>query len=486
MFKELYLKDVSNYIVDRRMLYVILGVFFMMLMVGIVFIGNYQQSIVSYEEYVRKNQDNIRVDSKNYALKAAMSEIMGQPLNEQNTLHDLVFLEQSLIKKPTSLSFISEAEDHLLPNGIRVNYFDIHNPEFFKTSNIMDSSITIDWRNVFIWLVSLACICFSYNAFSGERIQGTLKLILSNSIRRSDIIMAKLLSIVTVVFIPVVIGMFFDMLLINWFCNMLTIGWQEVVLCSIFLGCSLVFVCFNILVCFLISLQVKESSAGLSICLLTWVAFAIIIPNTGWLAAKKLSPVAPMSLLYEEEKRQQEDASKNYSRAWSTDWQGQPPHEGVYEREKWSLHITDIHRKIWDDYRQSLFNQTDWAISFSSISPFSIFRFISERIADNGYSGYKNFYQQVRNYSSVYQNFIKEKDMQDNNSYHLIWNEQQASQFFMSNLPMEYDEIPQFVYTSPSVGKIAEDILWYMVYLCLFCIILYLINFIKFMRYNVR
>ena len=482
MFKELYLKDIYNYLADRRMAYVMLGVFFMMLMVGVVFIGNFQQSTASYEEYIRKNQDNIRADSKNLILKAAIAEVTGQPFNKQNTLSDLVFLDQKLLKKNSPFSFISEAEEHLLPNGIHISYFDISNSEYFKTSNIMNSSISIDWRNVFIWLISLVSICFAYNAFSGERTQGTLKLIVSNSIRRSDIIMAKLLSIVTVICIPVAVGIIFDLLLINLFCNTLTIGWNGIIVCFIFLLCALVFVCFNVLVCFLVSLSAKESSASLSICLLIWVAFAIIIPNTGWLAAKKLSPVSSISSLLEKEKRQQEDAGKLLS--WNTDWEGQPPHQKVVEMEKWSLRMTGIHRKIWDDYRQSLFRQTDRAILFSSISPFSIFRFTSEKIADNGYSGYKNFYQQVLNYSSVLQNFIQEKDMQDVNSYHLIWNDRR-SKSFMSNLPINYDEVPQFVYASPSIGKIAESIVWNMAYLCLLCLLLYFINFIAFIRYNV-
>ena len=398
----------------------------------------------------------------------------------------MVFLEQNLLKKPTPLSFISEAEDHLLPNGIRVSYFSISNPEFFKTPNVMNSSITIDWRNVFIWLISLACICFAYNAFSGERVQGTLKLMLSNSLRRSDIIMAKLLSIVTMITIPVVIGIIFDLLLINLFCRILTIGMHEALLCLIFLLCSLLFVCFNVLVCFFVSLRVKETSAGLSICLLIWIALAVIIPNTSWLVARNLHPIPSMSSLYEEEKRQHEEAYKLYSRRWDTSWQGQPPHERVYEAEKMSHHINDISRKIWDNYRQDLFRQTDIAVSFSSISPFSSFRFASEKIADNGYTSYKNFYQQVRNYSSVFQNFIKEKDMQDPNSYHLIWNKQHETQSFMSNLPVNYEDVPQFTYVSPSIDKVVMSIVGDFLFLSLLCIALFVTVFIMFLKYDVR
>ena len=485
MLKELYLKDLYGYLADRRMLFVILAVFLMMLIVGLVFIGNYQQRIGFYEEYLRKNQDNIRVDMNNFALKKALATFMDQPMVEQNTLCDLVFLEQNLLKKPTSLSFISEAEDHLLPNGIRMSYFNMSNPEFFKTPNIMNSSITIDWRNVFIWLISLVCICFAYNAFSGERAQGTLKLMLSNSVRRSDILMAKLLSIVTMISIPVVIGMVFDMLLINLFCKTLTTGWHEALLCLIFFVCSLLFACFNVLVCFLVSLRVKETSAGLNICLLIWIALAIIIPNTGWLAAKKLHPIPSMSSLNEEEERQKDAASKNYSRSWDTRWQGGPPHEKVYDREKYSQNMTDIHRKIWDNYRQDIFHQANQAVLFSSISPFSSFRFASEKIADNGYAGYKNFYLQVVNYAFVYQNFIKEKDMQDSESYHLIWDEPLRTQSFMSNLPVNYGEVPQFTYVSPTIDKTVKSIIGDFLFLSFLCIALFVTVFILFIKYDV-
>ena len=38
MFKELYLKDLYGYFADKRMLFVILAIFLMMLVVGVVFV----------------------------------------------------------------------------------------------------------------------------------------------------------------------------------------------------------------------------------------------------------------------------------------------------------------------------------------------------------------------------------------------------------------------------------------------------------------
>jgi hypothetical protein len=58
MFKELYLKDLRNYLADRRMLYLLTIVFLTMLIVGVVFIGNYRDSKRLYEEYIHKIVDN--------------------------------------------------------------------------------------------------------------------------------------------------------------------------------------------------------------------------------------------------------------------------------------------------------------------------------------------------------------------------------------------------------------------------------------------
>lgn len=487
MVKHIFLKELYGYLHNNRMLLSISVILILMVLNGMVFIVTHLWENNIYREMTTINQEKLRHNtSGDYALKEFRAAFFGKELESHNTLFDLVFLKQQIIKPPSKLAVLSEAEAGLLPDGISATFFSVDNPQRFKSGNpFLGSFFSMDWTNILIYFISFICICFAYNAFSGERGDGTLKLMLSNNISRWQIIMGKWLSILTVIIIPLILGIIINLIIIT-LSRQLSIGFNELSIILFFILGAILFISLNILLSFIISLFTSTSSHSLGVCLICWIILAVAIPDTAWLLAKKTVPVETMDELSMLEEERINEETKGCSWSWDYRWANNPPNPEVLERAECSNISTRVYNEIWERYRNDIINQTNFAINLSKISPFGVFRFFGETLSDRGFTGYRNFYKQFVNYHASYKNFIKEKDNADKESYNLIWNELFNAQTFMSNKKVSYEEIPQFQYRSLSFVEAFKNSVWDVLILALWCIVLFLIAFIAFVKYDVR
>jgi ABC-type transport system involved in multi-copper enzyme maturation permease subunit len=243
----------------------------------------------------------------------------------------------------------------------------------------------------------------------------------------------------------------------------------------------------NVLLFLGISLLSKNSSVSSITCLLVWIVFVFILPSTSWLMAQKISPVPAI----EGQNRKEGSLLKNINQEiwWSSPWENNPPGEGVYKWKERCDQIEEIHKNVWIEYVNLIFQQTDRSINLSKLSPFFVFKWLNDYISDNNYYGYRNLYSQVSIYQKSYQRFVSDIDASDQNSYHLIWNSDKFygnCETFMSNKVINIDEIPVFNYTFPDIKTIIKQSGSEIIILFGWLAFLFIGVFFVFSRYDVR
>lgn len=468
MLKEIIIKEFREQILTAKMMTAAGIILLAMIGNGLIFSIQYTHHLEKYHT----------------EMNASMTE-----LNEKtSSLFNLLFHQQKLIKTPSKLAFISEAEQRMLPNGIRINYFTESQPEYYKGQNrFFERFEPIDWTFILITIISFIAIAFSYNAFSGEKVKGTLRLMLSNSISRSSLIFGKLLSIVACIAIPFIMGMALNLLILQFNPNINLTG-SDIGFILIFLLLALVFIAFNVLLGLFISSLTSRPVHSLNLVLIVWIFFCIIIPSVSWIYARRIIDVPSDAVITQQASQQAREANEKggYSWSWRSSWEGQPPNETVRSRAEGIQVLTRVEQEVLRNFLQDKFRQTRLAISLSKISPFSVFRFLSERISDNGYYGYERFYDQVRTYHNTFNDFAFQKDQQDPDSHHLIWNESWASKTFTSKKSVAVEEIPRFEYRSPSPKEVLQNGLTDILILILWNVVLFASTFVAFIRYDVR
>jgi len=431
MFRYIFIKELQIALLNRRLASSCLALVILMVVGGVVFEKRYRSMQREYEEFmlqegqsfeqITKIKQKVINDYKRQNNTLPPQEMIDEYLKVK--LPDLIFLTRYILKEPSRLSFIA-SHNSSLPNGLEMNYFRSSAPQTYSANNqYFRSFVALDWVNIILCFLSFICLCFAYDAFSGEKQHGTLKLMLASSVPRRYILLGKLFALWCVLLAPIVVGVVIHLLIMQLSANVTFVS-ADYFKILLFLFMAALFTGVNILLFFAISIFTPRVSVSSIVCLLVWIVLVFVLPNTGWLVAGKLHPVpslAEQNLRVETLMDDATDKTIRWSSFWHEQWEQRS--EDVYKWKNMHDRIDNIHRDHWDEYSNSLFRQTDVSISLSKISPFMVFRFMGDRIADNNYYGYRNFQRQATAYQDAYRNFIVDKDAADPASRHLIWND---------------------------------------------------------------
>ncbi|NVM27176.1 MAG: DUF3526 domain-containing protein [Desulfobacterales bacterium] len=145
--------------------------------------------------------------------------------------------------------------------------------------------------------------------------------------------------------------------------------------------------------------------------------------------------------------------------------------------------ITERQAKIFDDYIQQLRLQVRRAQRIIMASPTMFYRAASEEVMGTGLSQFEHFYQSLKRYGDSLREFIFKKDVSDTRSPHLLnaWHRNTISQ-----LPVEFNAIPRFHLSPLSLKARLPAVIRSCGVLLLLTVLLFLVTYVAFIRYDVR
>ena len=204
-----------------------------------------------------------------------------------------------LYKKPSPLHFCAAGGEVLLPDRVdtpygsggfwRLSYPDAN----LNMKNVGPDVSQIDWTFIIGYILSLIALIFTFDAISGEREHGTLRLMLANAIPRHTVLIGKFLGALVSVSIPFLLAMLVNLLMISSASkvHLNTEAWGRL---GIILFIALMYTCLFLALGLLVSARVQRSAVSLVILLLTWVTFVAFMPSTlAALASGFSSSMAP-------------------------------------------------------------------------------------------------------------------------------------------------------------------------------------------------
>ena len=161
--------------------------------------------------------------------------------------------------------------------------------------------LSVDLTFVFKIVLSALAILFAYNTISGEREDGTLKLVLSNPISRDALVLGKYLGGMLSLF-PIVVISFIVGFVIAYASPVTTFNEDDLLRLVIVLVVSLLYVSICYLLGMLLSVWTKEAATTLILSMFIWGILTIVHSNIATFAVAKFPPY---KLQPEKEARQQ-------------------------------------------------------------------------------------------------------------------------------------------------------------------------------------
>jgi ABC-type transport system involved in multi-copper enzyme maturation permease subunit len=151
----------------------------------------------------------------------------------------------------------------------------------------------LDFSLIVSVVLSLFAILFTYDAVSGEREAGTLKLVFANGVPRGHYLAAKCLGAWLGLVMPLTIPVLLAVMLAVWMG--LPLAGDTWLRLLALMGVSLLYFTFFIALGVLISAVTRRSSTSFLVSLVVWLAFVLIIPRGGMMAAGQLVNVPRMA-----------------------------------------------------------------------------------------------------------------------------------------------------------------------------------------------
>src|SRR5512136_1354846 len=139
------------------------------------------------------------------------------------------------------------------------------------------SFVSVDFVDITVIVFSLLALLFSYDAFTREKEDGTLKLQMSNALSRSTALAGKLLGIFATV-LPVLFFSFVlsaVLVLLSRDVAFPAVDWGRIALLS---GLSLIYLAVFVFIGVLVSARSRSSVTSLVVCLFLWVLLVFVVP----------------------------------------------------------------------------------------------------------------------------------------------------------------------------------------------------------------
>ena len=384
----------------------------------------------------------------------------------------------------------------------------------------------LDFLFIVTIIMSLLAMLFSHDAIAGERQNGTLRLVISNSISRTTVLLGKFIGGTASLLIPFILALLVGALYIsvNSAIQWDSSAWKELALLT---AASITFITLFYLLGLMVSTFSRYSSTSILNCLFLWILLILVIPNVCPYISAQLYRIPSIKqterqtreidlhgqetaskLMKESVKKMKKQYGSLFSEFESMEFGGiggfflgidaSPEHEKVAreradadpefkammkafrkEEEKAQQELIRIGKEA-DMLREALSRkaalQTKLAKNLACISPFANFVYVARDLTGTGLRSLDYFEQTKGEYKQQLGSYADKK----------IDDMRKKEQAIGEESPLDVSDRPRFVFREEPLKDKVNEVLPYWGILVLFNVVFFVAAFAGFMRYDVR
>ncbi|MXZ01087.1 ABC transporter permease subunit [Candidatus Poribacteria bacterium] len=171
----------------------------------------------------------------------------------------------------------------------------------------------IDIVFTFQVVLSLLSLLFAYDAIAGDWETGTLRLVLSHSVGRGSVLLAKYIAAMVCLFLPVLMSLLLTLIQCS-FARSLQFNTDDFLRIGGIVLTTVVYLSVFYLIGLLISTTTRRAATSLMLCMFLWVVLVLVYPNwsrfalnpVGDMRAEKLSTNQQVAQIREEADRERD------------------------------------------------------------------------------------------------------------------------------------------------------------------------------------
>ncbi|MBN2315219.1 MAG: ABC transporter permease [Sedimentisphaerales bacterium] len=363
-------------------------------------------------------------------------------------------IRHTIYRPPAVLSAFSAGLEKQLAGSAKIELEKV--PELSVTERGGNPYLPIlsvfDQSLIFKIIISILALLVAYDVISGEREQGTLRLILSDPIARHQIVLGKLVAGLITLSVPVTITFVVGLIILLSY-PMVAISGSDWVRIGLMFVASLTFTAVMYQFGLLFSCLAKRSAISMVLGLFIWIIFAVVVPNASVQLATQIRP------LESEEKRNgrvtslKNDLAKELgnikmdSSNFLITNDGGDVFGGYYAKIRdiyWlnaeqklnaltipiQLRYADKFLEIEQSNLNTVFAQKSLARSLSCVSPIATYENVMAILAGTSITSFEDFIDQVRMHRNQVVEYIRSKtDNFSSPSFFALCTEEKSAEF---------------------------------------------------------
>lgn len=444
-------------------------------------------------------------------------------------------LRPVIVRPPNPLTIFSKGINKNVGNKVTTNFGDIPILPEQKASLIdnpfLNSFFSLDFINVLSILISLLALIFSYDLFTREREEGTMKLSFSKGISRTQFMFGKV-SGVLLTLLPILLLSYLVAALIILFSKKIGFGSSDWVNVVLMFGFSFVFMLVFVLIGAFISSRTRSSSASIVVNLLTWIWFIFLAPSLATFISKSYVRIQLYDNLkyaigdidreiYKIDSTTQFQLHEELNLQYRSWWNANGGTDGYFETAGTAKECMEFESLLKARMEPVRIDYADkkWAISKSylddlekqnrveeillSLSPSGLFEMVSSSLSRSNEKAFLDFMDDVREYREVLISHFEQNQWFESYKYitpqpveTFVSSEEQAAIAQAGNIPahwsygnnptLDLEGVPMFTHQPVTVLSAIHQALIKMILLLIICIFLSVMIQWSFNRYDVR
>jgi hypothetical protein len=284
---------------------------------------------------------------------------------------------------------------------------------------------------IFKIIISILALLVAYDTVSGEREQGTLKLMLSDPVARHQLLLGKFIAGLITLSVPVIITFVVGLVVLLSY-PMVAISGTDWIRIGLMFVASLAFTAVMYQFGLLFSSLARRSAISMVLGLFVWIIFAIVIPNVSVQLATDLRPFESQDKRDSRMVSLKKDLANELGNIkmdtsnWLITSDASDSFGGYYAKRRdiyWlngerkynsltipiKLKYADKALAIEQSNLNSFFAQKDLARSLSFISPISTYEDVMAILAGTDLTSFQDFIDQVRAHRNEVVEYIRSK-----------------------------------------------------------------------------
>jgi len=429
-----------------------------------------------------------------YALKTARNEKSLRRFSE-DPRNSNSYANMQLVMRPGAERFLSLSYEDRSPQGFYFRmlpyelrllsrkqdvsgvgwYVPVTTREFISPPSLFSPDLTF----IVQFLLSFLAIVLAFNAVTGEKESGTLRLIYSNPAKRAHFLAAKYLSALLTLGLPLVLSLIAAAFILGVSTAVpLTPGFLSSL--AVFAVLSVLYLSVFVLIGLLCSTVTRDSKHSLVLGLLFWLFLVVILPKSpGLLLNLKRFDVPTPEQIEGLADQAEQDINKRFMKQAMALRNNEEAFMKLANQVM--PEIDQARQEVRDHYLTKKIAAVLALRKVNMVSPASLFEYATSAVAGTGIFHFENFRTQAQQFGNGFISFVKQ-----------LSNEKAPSSPFQLNIrtvpdrPIDYNGIPKFEEKPIPAGGRLKEALPFVGLLVLYNLLLFAYVFRKFQSYDVR